>query len=121
MVNNNIPLETLKEEVRIDVLNATKSKKLEFTYYDAVKYKSNGTKRSNAIIEAIEFLNSNPLNENDYYKYCNAYSKSKTRLNEKYFRHDLNKLEKYYKVADQREGNNPFSKTNYETMFYLCF
>lgn len=121
MVNKNKPLETLKEEVRIDVLNATKSKKLEFTYYDAVKYQSNGTKRSKAIIEAIEFLNSNPLNENDYYKYLNAYSKNKVRLNEKYFRHDLSKLEKYYKVADQREGNNPFSKTNYDNYVLFMF
>ena len=119
MVNNNTPLETLKEEVTIDILIATKSRKFDFTYYDAVKYQGKGTNRSKAIIEAIGFLNSNPLNENDYYKYLNAYSKNNIRLNEKYFRHDLNRLEQYYKVADQREGNNPFSKTNYES--YVLF
>lgn len=121
MVNKNTPLETLKEEVRIDVLNATKSTKLEFTYYDAVKYQSNGTKRSKAIIEAVLFLHSNPLKKNDYYKYLNAYSKDKCRLSEKYFRHDLSKLEKYYKVADQRDGNNPFSKTNFENYVLFMF
>ncbi len=121
MESKQSPLETLKEEVRIDVLNATKSKKLEFTYSDAVKYQSNGTKRSKAIIEAVLFLHSNPLNKNDYYKYLNAYSKSKVRLSEKYFRHDKDKLEKYYKVADQREGNNPFSKTNYENYVLFMF
>lgn len=121
MVNKNKPLETLKEEVRLDILNTTKSKKVEFTYYDAVKVKSNGTERSKVIMEAIEYLNSNPLNENDYYKYLNAYSKNKVRLNEKYFRHDLSKLEKYYKVADQREGNNPFSKTNYDNYVLFMF
>lgn len=119
MENNNTPLETLKEEVRIDILNATKSRKFEFTYYDAVKSKSKGTERSKAIIEAIEFLNSNPLNKNDYYKYLNAYSEGNVRLSEKYFRHDLNRLERYYKVADQRKGSNPFSKTNYES--YVLF
>ena len=119
MENNNTPLETLKEEVTIDILIATKSRKFDFTYYDAVKYQGKGTNRSKAIIEAIGFLNSNPLNENDYYKYLNAYSKNNIRLNEKYFRHDLSKLEKYYKIADQREGNNPFSKTNYES--YVLF
>ena len=120
MVNNNTPLETLKEEVRIDVLNATKSKKLEFTYSDAVKYQSNGTKRSKAIIEAVNFLNSKPLNENDYYKYSNAYLKSNIRLNPKYFRHDLSKLEEYYKKADEQK-DNPFSKTKYENYVLFMF
>lgn len=121
MVSKQTPLELLKDDVRIDILNATKSKKVEFTYYDAVKVKSNGTDRSKAIIEAVKFLNSNPLKENDYYKYLNAYVNHRVKLNEKYFRHDLNRLNNYYKVADQRGGVNPFSKTNYENYVLFMF
>jgi hypothetical protein len=92
MVNKNTPLETLKEEVRIEVLNATKSKKLEFTYSDAVKYQSNGSKRSKVIIQAIDFINSNPLRNNDYYKFLNAYKTTGIKLQDKYFKHDLTLL-----------------------------
>lgn len=120
METKNNPLEYLKEEVRIDILNATRSKKLEFTFYDAVKYKSNGTNRSRKIIEAVQFLNSNPLKENDYFKFLNAYVIDKVKLREKYFRHDLSKLNKYYKVADKR-NENPFSRSNYENYVLFMF
>jgi hypothetical protein len=115
------PIDVLKEEVRINILNATKSKKLEFTYSDAVKYQSNGTKRSQLIIKAIEYLSETPLRKNDYYKFLNAYIQDGTKLNEKYFRHDLEKLHHYYKIADnnKEKGVNPFSKLNYEN--YVLF
>ena len=61
----------------------------------------------------IDFINSKPLKNNDYFKYVNSYKKGK-KLNEKYFRHDLNKLNDYYKKSDKDPKYNPFSKSKYE-------
>ncbi len=112
-------LEILKDEVINDILKATNSKKILFTYNDAIKYSNKGTERTQIIIKAIKFLESNPLSENDYFKFLEAYSKG-IKLNEKYFRHDLNKLHNYYKIADKKESN-PFNKINYENYVLFMF
>lgn len=115
------PMEVLMEEARIDVLNQTKSKKFSFTFADAVKYCECGCERTQTIIKAIEFLQRNPLKYNDYFKFLNAYTKDGIKLNEKYFRHDLKKLNNYYRIADEKKGANPFSKSNYEIYVLFMF
>ncbi len=120
MRDNKTPLETLKDEVIKDVLNATNSKKAVFNYYDAVKFSEKGTERTQTIVKAIKFLESNPLRNNDYFKFLNAYTTKEIKLNEKYFRHDLNRLHNYYKIADKKESN-PFNKVNYESYVLFIF
>lgn len=89
------------------------SRKAVFTLYDAIK-QSEGrrSKLDSVMIEYINYINSNPLNDNDYFKYFNSYINGK-RLDEKYFRHDLNELHRYYKKYD--------SKTNKEKQKYNKF
>lgn len=115
------PIDVLMEEARADVLNQTKSKKYSFTFVDAVKYSDCGCERTQTIIKAIEFLHKNPLKDNDYFKFLDAYTTDGVKLNEKYFRHDLKKLNNYYRIADEKKGVNPFSKINYECYVLFMF
>src|SRR5690554_7088802 len=71
-----------------------KSTKHVFKLEDAIE-KSEGrcTPLDNVFIEHFKFISSNPLRENDYYKYLNSY-KSGKKLNEKYFKHDLELLDR---------------------------
>lgn len=115
------PIEALMEEARIDVLHQTKSKKFSFTFEDAVKYSECGCERTRTIIKAVIFLQRNPLKENDYFKFVNAYAENQIKLSDKYFRHDLEKLNNYYRKVDEQQGFNPFSKANYESYVLFMF
>lgn len=97
----------------------SKSKKQNFTYQDAVKRFDGVDKLDALMIEYLEFIASNPLRHNDFFKFIDAYRKGK-KLNDKYFRHDLSKLHEYYGKADNDpEGYNPFCKLQYEK--YVLF
>jgi len=92
----------------------SKSKKQVFHYGDALSRSVNTrTELDKVMVEYLGFINSDPLKENDYFKYVNAY-KEGVKLKEKYFRHDLNKLQEYYKKSDENKEYNPFSKHKYE-------
>lgn len=96
------------------IKQAINSKKHVFTINDAIE-KSEGrrTPLDNVFIEHFKFISSNPLRNNDYFKYLNSY-KSGKKLNEKYFKHDLELLHQLYKKVDENPTYSPFSKTNWE-------
>lgn len=95
------------------------SKNLNFTYSDAVK-KSEAfrTTFDDLMIEYLDFINSDPLRNNDYFKYFNSYVLGK-KLNEKFFKHDLKKLAEYYKKFDENNCFNPFLINRYND--YVLF
>ncbi|MFA5619569.1 MAG: hypothetical protein WDA08_04590 [Weeksellaceae bacterium] len=100
----------------------SKSRKQIFNYNDALKLSSERrTELDDLMIAYVQFINSNPLKENDYFKYVNAYIQHGKRLDEKYFRHDKNKLHEYYKKHDNSKvaSYNPFNKQKYEE--YVLF
>ena len=70
------------------------------------------------MINYVQFIQSNPLKDNDYFKYVQAYRNNK-ELNIKYFRHDVSKLKRYYEKADKDKDYNPFSYNNYKD--YVLF
>ena len=104
----------------IDRINTiSKSKKQDFTYYDAVK-RSKGlcSELDKVMIEYFSFIRSDPLQDNDFYKYLDSYINGK-KLKDKYFRHDLEVLRYYEEKADKNKDYNPFHIKQYET--YVLF
>lgn len=108
-----------KHEFTARIKTAIKSKKQNYHFGDALKG-SEGlrTGYDKLMIEYLDFLKTNPLQNNDYYKYVNSYKQGK-KLNEKYFKHDVSKLQGYYKKSDKDPKYNPFSKSKYEA--YVLF
>lgn len=126
MERKSTPYEFLKDEAINSVRERCASKKQLFEFADAYKLKDQSkyaTVRDKTILETIKFLSNNPLRKNDYFKFVNAYYSAGVKLNQKYFRHDIDKLESYYKKIDEAKRNdrnfNPFSKINYEN--YVLF
>lgn len=126
MTAETTPFEVLKNEAVNYVREKSNSKKLLFEFTDAYKLKDQtkfASKRVKIILESIHFLKSNPLRNNDYYKYVNAYYSTGIKLNEKYFRHNIEKLNSYYEKINEAKRNNkklnPFNRTNYES--YVLF
>src|SRR5690554_4052738 len=78
------------------IKNLSKSRKQDFTFSDALKRCADQrSELDKTMIQFLKFINSNPLKDNDYFKYVNSYKKGK-KLNAKFFRHDLDKLQEYY-------------------------
>ena len=115
-----IPFDYYKREAIDHCKNVTKSRKTLFEFYDAYKVKELATPRVKVILEAVRFLQTDPLKENDYFKFVNSYFTHKVKLNEKYFRHDLDKLHEYYNKIDKDEKKiNPFRIESYQS--YVLF
>lgn len=115
LVHKIMPLDFFIKEVNTEIKETVKSTKFVFTFADALKYKEAGSDRCKLLINTIDWLKSNPLKNNDYFKYVNAYSTSKIKLDEKYFRHDLDKLHSYYDKVDKDSRYNPFNVDNYNS------
>tara|TARA_R110002049_G_C9170440_1_gene561893 strand:- start:1132 stop:3474 length:2343 start_codon:yes stop_codon:yes gene_type:complete len=96
------------------------SKKQIFDYSDAVSRSLDyRTEVDEVIIQYLAFINSDPLKDNDYFKYVQAYRQGK-KLNKKYFRHSIEKLNKYYKKVDNDDNYNPFNYQQYkEYVLYM--
>lgn len=93
------------KRIKID----TGSRKMIFTFNDAVeRSQGNRTHLDEVFIEYFKHINSNPLRHNDYFKYLNSYKQGK-RLDEKYFRHDIQLLHELYNKVDENPDYNPFS------------
>ncbi|AOW10488.1 hypothetical protein [Flavobacterium gilvum] len=96
----------------------SKSRKEQFTFRDACNRPSFHTKRDKTFLSAVDFLDSNPLRNNDYVKYVSYYNITGKKLNAKYFRNDLIKLENYYIKVDEAKAKGetycPFSVKAYE-------
>jgi hypothetical protein len=126
MKTETTPFEVLRNEVINSVRERCNSKKQLFEFTDAYKLKDQSkyaTNRDKTILETIKFLSKNPLQKNDYFKYVNAYYSTGIKLNEKYFRHNIEKLNSYYKKIDEakriNKNFNPFNLNNYES--YVLF
>jgi len=117
---NNTVFSKLLQVALDELYNASKSRKqTEYTLNDAIKHKHLGTPRTKTIIDASVFLNSNPLKNNDYFKYIDAYVNSNIKLDTHYFRHDLKKLNEYYRKYDELKIN-PFDRNKYnEYVLYI--
>src|SRR5690554_2131950 len=108
-----------KQDFTAKIKEATKSRKMVFSLTDAIeRSEGNRTPLDNVFIEWFLFINSNPLRHNDYFKFLNSYKQGK-KLNEKYFRHDLELLHELYKKTDENPDYNPFSLQAYEK--YVLF
>ena len=100
---------------------AVKSRKEVFTLTDAINKSTTKNRRSkfdSVMIEFLQYVNSNPLNENDYYKYLNSYKEGR-RLDDKYFKHDLSLLCELYEKIDKDPKYTPFSVDVWRT--YVLF
>jgi hypothetical protein len=118
MTSNKIVTEWLKEFTE-RIRTTSGSTKTVFSYSDAVQRSMRfRTDLDEVLIWYLKYINSNPLNENDYYKYVEAYRNGK-ELDEKYFRHSVDKLRRYYAKADADIKYNPFSISNYQD--YVLF
>src|SRR5690554_7754862 len=79
-----------------EVKRKSGSKKQVFKYEDAVRLSENySNELDKLMIRYFDFVNSDPLKSNDYFKFVTSYQKGK-RLNEKYVRNDIDKLHDYY-------------------------
>jgi hypothetical protein len=100
-----------------------KSRKQTFTYIDALDKKQHHTTRDLCFIDTSRFLNNNPLQFNDYVKYVSCYIDENRKLDLKYFRNNIEKLESYYSKVDEAKAKginyNPFSKLAYKN--YVLF
>ena len=118
-MNSNAIFTDWKSEFIERIKKESKSKKQTFTYTDALqKSISSRTPFDVCLIEYGRFINNNPLQNNDYYKYVNAYSKGK-ELDLKYFKHNITKLLEYYAKFDENKKYNPFNKMQFEN--YVLF
>lgn len=102
-----------------EVKRKSGSKKQVFKYEDAVRLSENySDELDKLMIRYLDFINSDPLKSNDYFKFVSSYQKGK-RLNEKYFRNDIDKLHEYYKKSDSNKEYNPFNRQQFER--YVLF
>src|SRR5690625_4507634 len=92
----------------------SKSRKRNFNFHDAKGCTSFiNDPFDKLMIHYIEYVNKNPLKENDYFKYVDSYFRGK-KLDIKYFRHYVDKLEEYYSKVDkelekaEKEDREPF-------------
>jgi hypothetical protein len=102
--------------------NHTSSKKKisNYTFKDVEKDKNTPgiSNRIKCLIDAVAHLNSGVLELNDYYKYAECYQNTGTKLNDKFFKHDTDVLQKIYAKIDS-ENYNLFSKKGFQE--YVLF
>lgn len=112
-----------KAEFTKRIQTESRSRKESFTFYDAWNKEKYHTERDKVFLSVVSFLRSEPLRDNDYVKYVSCYIKTGIKLNPKYFRNNLNKLNEYYDKADEKkvkgETFNPFSLRAYQR--YVLF
>lgn len=101
----------------------SKSRKESFRFYDACQKEKYHTNRDKVFLSVVSFLRSEPLQNNDYVKYVSCYIKTGNKLDVKYFKNNLNKLNEYYKKVDHAKAKgdnfNPFNKEAYKK--YVLF
>lgn len=120
MDNKETPYNHFKKLSIQHVKTAIGTKKVLFDFNDTVKHRDFATDRFKCIIDAIVYIDSKPLRNNDYFKFVNSFIIHNKKLNEKYFRHDLDKLNQYYSRAE-KEKTNPFSLINFENyVLFMC-
>lgn len=112
-----------KAEFTKRIQTESKSRKETFTFYDAWQKEKYHTKRDKVFLSVVSFLRNEPLQNNDYVKFVSCYITTGYKLNAKYFRNNLNKLNEYYKKVDEANAKgetfNPFSIKAYKR--YVLF
>lgn len=104
---------------RDKIKNKTGSRKTVFTLKDAIAISEDfQTNFDKVMIEFHLFLETNPLSNNGFFKYLDSYKKGK-KLKDKFFRHDLDELNKYYKKIDDNPQSFSFLKEKWES--YVLF
>uniref|UniRef100_UPI00404B0ACC hypothetical protein n=1 Tax=Flavobacterium sp. TaxID=239 RepID=UPI00404B0ACC len=106
-----------KEEFIKRIHSESKSRKETFTFLDASLKSKNHTKRDEVFLSVDSFLKSEPLKNNDYMKFVSCYISTGKKLNTKYFKNNITKLNEYYKKVDEAKSKgetyNPFSLKAY--------
>lgn len=98
-----------------------KSRKHVFTLKDAINKSVSKNRRSDfdsLMIEYLTYIDKNPLNKNDYYKYLDSYRNGK-KLSDEYFKHGFDLLNELYAKIDEDPKYNPFSLQKWE--MYVLF
>jgi hypothetical protein len=112
-----------KKEFTKRIQSESKSRKETFTFYDAYKKEQYHTKRDKVFLSVNSFLRSEPLRNNDYVKFVFCYIKTGEKLDAKYFKNNLDKLNEYYKKVEEAKAKghtfNPFSIKAYNR--YVLF
>ena len=108
----------LNNEIIKEYRTISNSKKTIVKFEDIQSLTHLFSKRSKSIIKAINYLINYPFIQNDYFKYTDAYFRTKKKLNDKYFSYDLENLSKYYRKLDE-SNTNSFSINKYVN--YLFF
>ena len=112
-----------KEEFTKRIHTESKSRKESFTFIDALQKSMYHTKRDKVFLSVVSFLKSEPLKDNDYVKFVTCYISTGKKLNTKYFKNNISKLNEYYKKADEAKSKgeifNPFSLMAYNR--YVLF
>lgn len=112
-----------KEKFTKRIHTESKSRKESFTFIDASKKSMYHTERDKVFLSVVSFLKSEPLKDNDYVKFVSCYISTGKKLNTKYFKNNISKLNEYYKKVDEAKSKgetfNPFSLKAYNR--YVLF
>lgn len=111
----------LNNEIIKEYRIITNSKKTMVKFEDIQSLTHLFSKRSKSIIKAINYLINYPFIQNDYFKYTDAYFRTKKKLNHKYFSYDLEKLSKYYQKIDESNTNSFCINKYVNYLFFMCF
>jgi DNA modification methylase len=83
MVNKETPYNHFKRLSIAHVKSAILTKKNLFDFNDTVKHRDFASERFKCVIDAIAYIDSKPLLNNDYFKYLNSFITHNKKLNEK--------------------------------------
>ena len=107
-----------KAEFTNRVKSESGSRKETFSFGDAAQKEKHHSKRDKVFLMVDGFLRGKPLEKNDYQRYVSCYIETGKKLNPKFFRNNLTKLNEYYKKVDEAKAKdelyNPFSLKAYE-------
>lgn len=127
LVNAPVKIDVGKEwEIKFPkrIKEESKSKKIKYTFFDALLNTTFHSKRDRCFILAHNYLKEDPPERNDFIKYLNVYNEGGIKLKEKYFKYDLETLKKYYEKAAEKKKDgdlyNPFNIKAYRNyVFYM--
>ena len=108
-----------KKEFTNRIKKELKRTRRNYTYNLAVEDSDGLTnKLDNVMISYFEFLNTKPLENNDYFKYLHSMQNGK-ELDREYFKHDFERLDYYYNRLKKEPLYSPFHEANYNS--YVLF
>jgi hypothetical protein len=126
LVNAPVKIDVGKEwgaEFPKRIKEESKSKKVKYTIDDALLNTTLHSERDQCFILAYNYLKENPPERNDFIKYLNVYNESGVKLKSKYFKYDIEILEKYYEKADEKKKDgdlyNPFNIKAYRNYVFF--